>query len=608
MAIPMRPTNAPVDRSRPRDRLVWSALVFAVALSVRWLHLWQLQGSPLLELLMGDARSYDSWARQIAGGDWLGSEVFYQAPLYPYFLGILYTFVSDDLLVVRVLQSLLGAGSCVLISLAGWRLFSKPAGIAAGLLLAVYAPAIFADTTLQKSVLVLFLLCLSLWILAGIATRPRPRLGACIALGASIGALVLARENALVFAFVLAPWLLLTSPGAGARRWVPTALFATGLALVLLPVALRNLYVGGELHLTTSQLGPNLFIGNNPIADGTYVPLLPGRGDPRYERSDATEVAERALGRELRPSEVSRFFVGRVLAYVRNDPGDWLALLARKAALAFNAVEIVDTEDLYTHAESSLPLRLLGSGFHFGVLAPLALVGIFLTRSAKSRLLPLYLLIGAYAVSLVAFYVFARYRLPLAVLLLPFAAAGLVRLPAKLRAEGMPGVAVPAAAAALAAVFCNWPIVDREYMRAVTHYNLGNELFAADRPEAAMREYREAIRLHEDHLQAWNNLGVVLASRGDLAGAEQQYEGALRISPSYFDARLNLARTLHESGNSRAAIEHYEHARRLSPERADLHEELGEVYAEIGESELASRSFERARRIQNAQKGATSGS
>jgi tetratricopeptide (TPR) repeat protein len=400
---------------------------------------------------------------------------------------------------------------------------------------------------------------------------------------------------------------VLTSRAVGVRRWIPTALFATGMALVLSPVALRNLYVGGELHLTTSQLGPNLFIGNNPIADGTYVPLLPGRGDPKYERSDATQVAEGASGRELTPSEVSRFFVGRVLAYVRDDPGDWLALLARKTALAFNAVEIVDTEDLYTHAESSLPLRLLGSCFHFGVLAPLALVGVFVTRSARSRLLPFYLLIGAYTASLVAFYVFARYRLPLAVLLVPFAAAGLVRLPEQLREGGMQ-VALPAFAAAMAAVFCNWPILDREYMRSVTHYNLGNELFAAERPEAAVREYREAIRLQQDNVQARNNLGVVLASRGDLAGAEEQYQGALRISPSYVDARLNLARTLHESGNPRAAIEQYEHARRLSPERADLHEELGEVYAEIGESDRASRSFERARRIKNAEKRAASGS
>lgn len=604
----MTQTNAPEDRSWDRDRLLACLLVFVVALAVRGLHLWQLQGSPLLQVLMGDGRSYDAWARRIAAGDWLGSRVFYQAPLYAYFLAAVYRGIGHDLLVVRGIQSVLGAGSCVLLALAGRRLFSKRAGIAAGLLLALYPPVVFGDTMIQKSVLVVFLLCLSSWILARIATAARALPAACIALGASIGALVLARENALVFAFVLAPWLLWASHDRGALRLVPPALFAVGLALALLPVALRNLYVGGELHLTTSQLGPNLFIGNNARADGTYAPLLPGRGDPRYERADATALAERALGRRLTPEEVSRYYVGQVVAYVRDDPAGWLALMGRKLALAFNAVEIVDTEDLYTFSESSLPLRLLVPVLHFGVLAPLALLGLWLTRADRTRLLPFHLMIAAYTASLVAFYVFGRYRLPLAVLLTPFAAAGLVGLPALLSERGIRGAAAPGIAVAVAAVACNWPIVDRSYMRSVTHYNLGNELFAANRPEAAARHYREAIRLHEDNAQAHNNLGVVLASRGDLAGAREQYERALQITPSYVDARVNLARTLDEAGDPRAAIEQYRLALRVSPDRADVHQELGEAYAEIGESELASQSFEQARRLRQAPERPASGS
>ena len=71
--------------------------------------------------------------------------------------------------------------------------------------------------------------------------------------------------------------------------------------VVLTPVAVRNRIVGGELHLTTSQLGPNLYIGNNPEADGTYRPLRPRRSEPQFERRDATELAERDVGRALSP-------------------------------------------------------------------------------------------------------------------------------------------------------------------------------------------------------------------------------------------------------------------------------------------------------------------
>jgi hypothetical protein len=77
-----------------------------------------------------------------------------------------------------------------------------------------------------------------------------------------------------------------------ATRLQLAAAFVLGLAIVLLPVAIRNYAVGGGFYLTTSQFGPNFFIGNNPNADGTYASLRFGRGAPEYERQDATELAE----------------------------------------------------------------------------------------------------------------------------------------------------------------------------------------------------------------------------------------------------------------------------------------------------------------------------
>jgi hypothetical protein len=73
------------------------AAVFALAFLIRALHVWQLQRSPFSTVLLGDALSYDTWAR-IAGGDWPGADVFYQAPLYPYLLGAFYAVLGNDLL------------------------------------------------------------------------------------------------------------------------------------------------------------------------------------------------------------------------------------------------------------------------------------------------------------------------------------------------------------------------------------------------------------------------------------------------------------------------------------------------------------------------------
>ena len=157
------------------------------------------------------------------------------------------------------------------------------------------------------------------------------------------------------------------------------AAFAVGVALVLGPVVARNYAVSGGVYLTTSQFGPNFYIGNNPGADGSYAPLRFGRGSPEFERLDATELAERAAGRPLTPAEVSGYWTSRALDFIRRDPGAWLALEARKAVLLVNAAEMIDTESQESHAEWSWPLRLLGPLTHFGVLVPLAVAGVWLT-------------------------------------------------------------------------------------------------------------------------------------------------------------------------------------------------------------------------------------
>src|SRR4029077_16008695 len=201
------------------------------------------------------------------------------------------------------------------------------------------------------------------------------------------------------------------------------------LIVVLAPVAIRNYAVGGGFYITTSQFGPNLYIGNNPRSDGSYMSLRYGRGAPEYERQDATELAEHALGHTLTPAEVSSSWSVRAFDFRAAQPTGWLELTMRKVALLVNAAEVVDTESQGSHAEWSLPLRLLGVIGHFGLLVPLACVGIVATWPSRSRLWLLYAMTTAYAVSVVAFYVFARYRFPFVPFPFFFSSAGLVALP-----------------------------------------------------------------------------------------------------------------------------------------------------------------------------------
>ena len=137
-----------------------------LAFSVRLVHIWQIHAAPFFSVLMGDSHGYDEWAQRIAGGEWIGHEVFYQAPFYPYLLGVIYAVAGRSLLLVRIVQSLIGSVSCVLLVLAGARPFSTRVGLAAGLMLALYAPAIFFDGLLQKSTLDVFFVSLALWLVS----------------------------------------------------------------------------------------------------------------------------------------------------------------------------------------------------------------------------------------------------------------------------------------------------------------------------------------------------------------------------------------------------------------------------------------------------------
>ena len=596
-------------------------LIFAVAVAVRLLHIWQIQPSPFFHVLLGDANGYDQWAQRLAAGDWIGTEVFYQAPLYPYFVGLVYKVFGRDLLILRICQALIGSASCALLGMAGARLFSKPVGLIAGLALALYAPAIFFDGLIQKSVLDMFFVCLGLWLLSlrlatPAADGPRGSLRASalsprvqwLALGLAMGALSLTRENAVVFVVVIVAWIIvrtgtgthpLGTPGTvrtlGTLRILGT--FALGLALVLLPVAARNYAVGGGFYLTTSQLGSNLFIGNNPTADGTYASIRFGRGAPEFERIDATEVAEEAVGHSLTPAEVSSYWTGRVVDYITSQPADWLQLTGRKMMLLLNATEMLDTESQESYADWSLPLRLGGLVGHFGILVPLALFGLVATWADRRRLWILHWLAAAYAASVVLFFVFARYRYPLVPFLLLYAAAGAWAAPGFIRSATPARRLIATAAIVAAAVFANWPVLSTSLMRAITETNLAAALQAQGRYDEAIAHYQQALKHHGTYAPAHNNMGTALKAQGKVDEAIAQYQRALSLQPGYPDARFNLANAELAKGKPNEAVEQFREALKREPNSVETHTNLAVALEGRGDTAGAIVEFREALRL-----------
>jgi tetratricopeptide (TPR) repeat protein len=542
-------------------------LVFLIALAVRLLYLTQAADVPFSSHPIVDGAHYWSWAERIAAGDWRGDGVFYQAPLYPYLLAVVRTVFGPRLGAVYVLQAALSALGCALLALAGRRLFSPAVGATAGLMAACYAPSIFYDGVLQKEAIAVFLMSALCWLVAASVDGMRP--GLCAAMGAALGLLALLRENLLLLAPLLLVWLWVRSRGAPAReRWLRSACLAAGMAVVLLPVGVRNLVVGGELALTTSQMGTNFYIGNNRDADGSYDSLLPGRGAPEFEQVDAVALAERQLGRRLTPRETSHYWLGESFKFIRSEPWAWLRLVGRKTLLFWNAYEISDAEDLYFYQRWSWLLRGVALVWNFGVLFPLAAAGACLVWPRRRELWLFYAMALTVSASVIAFYVFGRYRLPIVPLLILFAAAGAVDAAKAVAGRRRRSLAVFGAALLAAGLLARVPLFDPREQLAGSFYCWSNVLAEAGRTDEAIEAGRETVRRDPTMPEAHYNLCTLLSSKNETVDATAECRKAVDLRPVYPKAWNNLGILQAESGDRRSAAEAFIRALEQDPDDA----------------------------------------
>ncbi len=555
-------------------RVPW--LIFAVALLVRLIVLIELRGTLLHQILVSDAKIFDEWGRRIAGGDWIGKEVFYQAPLYAYFLGAIYS-LGGDLLAARITQAVLGALSAVLVAAASSQLFGRRVGLLAGLFYALYAPVIWLEGLIQKSALDLFLTSLVFFVFTRILATQRWRWA--VSLGAALGCLTLVRENASV---LLVPFALFFA--VRRERWKLLGVFLASFALILLPIGIRNAVVGDVFLPTASNFGVNFYIGNSAGADGMYRPLDAGRGHPEFEFADAKRLAEDEEGRELSSAAVSLHWLRRGWSEVARDPAHWFRLLGKKALLLFHRTEIMDAESFELYADHSRILAWLGAWAHFGSLFPLAAVGLFCAWKVRARLWPVMLAILCLAASIVLFFVVARFRSGLIPFLAPFAAFGLVELVDRLRSrERRRSVIAPVLVLAGAGWLANRPTDQPGDPRATARGNLASELLRRGDFERALEQAEGALKHDPANPEALFNLGVAAKELGRLDLAEQSLRRSAELEPAFAgDAARLIGQIRAARGDPTGALAYLREAVRLEPEKPEAHYDLGYLHETQG--------------------------
>lgn len=93
---------------------------------------------------------------------------------------------------------------------------------------------------------------------------------------------------------------------------------------------------------------------------------------------------------------------------------------------------------------------------------------------------------------------------------------------------------------------------------AVTQYHLAESLYRLGNRQGAIERYYCAVELDHEFIEAWTQLGCVLAETEQLGPAIEAFQVALETHPDFPDAHFHLAEVLHQSNRTDEAHPHWE--------------------------------------------------
>ncbi len=273
-------------------------------------------------LIPGDADGYWELARKISAGEnfelYTPPRRVMRMPGFPAVLAVSRVFFGGNLLAARVWLAILGTASCVFVYLLGKELCDASVGLwaaavtSASPVLALFSALILSESTFAAA------LTASLVLLVRLHRRLRQPPSArewklAILAGLGIGLATYLRPTWLLIAPISAGLLLLGQDFP--RRARAAAFICLGTYAVLLPWALRNQAVTGHFTFTTFWVGPSLYDGLNPMANGD---------------SNMTFFDEENLLGRMSEYEMDREYRRRAWKYAWDHPGRAVELMAIK--------------------------------------------------------------------------------------------------------------------------------------------------------------------------------------------------------------------------------------------------------------------------------------
>jgi tetratricopeptide (TPR) repeat protein len=388
-----------------------------------------------------------------------------------------------------------------------------------------------------------------------------------------------------------------------------------GLIVTIAPVTIRNWVVAHDFVLISTNGGVNLYIGNNPQTS-LVTPRIPDieqlAGRSRWSLFAYPEIVrgvESITQRTMKHSEVSRYFAGRALEFMRDNPVRALGYAARRALLLWGPREVSNNKVLHFEWKNSAILRWLPgfplalSGFLMG------LVAYWLERNAARRRQPppepdaaprvemavlILLFVVVYSASFVPFLAAGRFRAPLIPFLLIFGAYALVWLARRVAARKLGRAAAWAVAWLALYGLANIPLVHYEPDLGRWHLDRATAYAFGGKPDEAIGEYRSAIEANPEFPRTYAELGSLLVRKGEFDEAIANYRKAIELDPSFAQLRRTLAELLLYLDRVEEAVAEYRAALELSPDNAQAWYSLGRALQRSGADDEALEAYRRA--------------
>jgi 4-amino-4-deoxy-L-arabinose transferase-like glycosyltransferase len=522
-----RAPAAPAARAPFERPDLWLLLaIIALALALRLIYAIQYQASPFFDHPIMDSRNHDLWARSIIGGEpFLPGHPYFRAPLYPWFLASTYRLFGDGYFMPRVLQAMLGALSCGLVFLIARRFYGRWAGAAAGLVAATFWLLLYFDAELLDVPLSVFLNLVFVYLLTRALDKGSWRIFA--ASGLALGMAALARPTILLFGVVAIGWVLMIGWRDRSTALRQAGALALACLVPILPVTIRNAAVGHDFVPIASQGGLNLYIGNHPASDGMTAELPGGMADWRGSYFDSITMAEKALGRKLKPSEVSSYFTRESLRFAISQPGPWLGLTLHKFRLFWNRVELADNQPIRFFAVRYAPIvRLLPIGI--GLIAPLGMLGFLLALREWRHSFPLWGYTAACALAVIPFFVTTRFKLPVVPMLIVLSAGAGAWVVQQIRRRRWRPILLAGAALAVLAAWVNTQPAGMDPQDAHAYEIIGMREMESGNTAEGIRNFRLGLSAQPRFPASLHfRLGQALLEQNDLAGAQREFEAGL---------------------------------------------------------------------------------